>query len=259
MSEINKVNNSPLRPSYCDDWTKLPAAKTFTIDFITPYLARNEKDVAKVTGLSMEFLDKIIEVEKLKNEKYLDGQNHPTIGIGHNIDADSHYKSGNKITNEQAYNLFAHDLKTKLSEIKELTGNAKLNTGQKEAIIDLLFNVGYGKLKDTKLIEKIKAGKIDQAVAELDLVHAGGKVNTGLCKRRMENVHEYSKAKPTLLAIKTLEAIKNEGALVFRKKAKAARRSKRKEIFADEFQYLKDCNKIITKVKEQLAKRKVFS
>jgi len=255
MSNVDKANNSLMRPTFYQDWTKLPAPKKFDIDFIIPTEAKSLSDVAKMTGLKLDFLEKIVKVEKLKNKVYLDSEGHLTIGIGHNIDADKNYNLGDSISDEQAYNLFAKDLKVRLAEQKTLTGGAKLNTGQKQALLDVAFNVGYGNMQDTKLIKKIKTGKVNEAVSELDCVFAGGKVNTGLCKRRMENVYDYSKEKPTPVALNTLQVIKRKGESAFNKKIKIACQSLKKGIKIDKEAYLKECNKIIQKISTRLHKK----
>jgi lysozyme len=171
----------------------------------------NEIKVAKEAGLSREFVHRITDEEKLRLTMYKDAVGHKTIGFGHNIDADSHYHFGNKITEKQAYELLKKDLITKEKELSVLTKGKKLNQGQKEALIDVLFNVGYKKIQGSDLIEKIQKGQVTKAVSEFDYVGVNHKVNPTLCIRQINNMHDYSKNNPSPLAVKSMKKIEKMG------------------------------------------------
>ncbi len=210
-------------------------------------------DVSAATGLSKDFINLIIDNETLQLKEYkVNGVR--TIGFGHNIDADKNYKLGHKITEQQAYALLAKDLEVKQRELNVLVGNAKLKPWQKEALIDLLFNVGYGKLAKSDLIAKIKAGKIDEAVSEFNYVLLDGKANPSLCKRRIQNMYHYSKHNPSKRVSDSMEEVKNNGLVHYENKMKTATQKERLDIERGKNLYLQECNLVINVVKYRLAK-----
>lgn len=259
LAQTNNIASYFAPKALYQDWTKMESKPIkglykYKPACNSPENAKTKEDVVKITGLSKDFIDKTIKAEELRNIEYIDCSNHRTNGIGHNISDDSNYKLGRKITNEQAYSLFAKDLTVKLNELKTLTKGAKLNQGQKSALMDLLYNVGYGNLENSKLVETIKAGKVDKAVEHLDFISAAGKVNSGICKRRIENVYDYSKAKPSKLALKIMHEIKSKGADIINQKIKATKKEAKANVEAAKAIYIKECEQIINKEKKLLAK-----
>jgi len=240
-------------PAPIVDWKTFPTAP---FEFGIPKEAKTKRDVSRMTGLGEEFLNEIISAEEFRTKEYLDSEKNRTIGIGHKVVKADKNKIGKTITNEKVYGTFATDLAVKLKELKVLTGGAKLNAGQKEALVDLSFNVGYGNMENSNLIRKIKAGKIDEAVTELDFTKTGGKVNAGLCRRRLEAVYDYSKENPTKLALKTMLTIKAKGEAVFNRRAKTSGHVGRLQALEDKANYLIECERIIAKHKLLLQKRK---
>ena len=154
------------------------------------------KAVAKATGYSESFINSLIQIEGLKLQSYRDTAGHQTIGVGHNIDADKHYKYGKTITKEIAYLLLKDDLLAVKQSIAAKAGNIKLSQKQTEGLTDLVFNVGPGCL-DAKFMGDIKKRNFEAAATEFNFICADKKVNPGLCLRRLFTIKLFSEGKLT--------------------------------------------------------------
>lgn len=113
-----------------------------------------------------------------------------TIGYGHTANV----KSGDTITQEKAIEYLEADLKKAYDDLQKLLfeeGITDLDDGKKRALVDLIFNVGVGKLKGSNLIKYIKEGNFEKAQAELNYFSAGGKPQGGLIKRRIAGMKEF--------------------------------------------------------------------
>lgn len=187
---------------------------------------KSKEDVIKVTGLSTDCIDRIVKYEKIELKAYVDGDGNKTIGIGHNINADKNYKHGNKITKEQAWQLFAQDLIENKEKIeKSLRKDVKLTKGQMEALLDISFNMGFNGLKETNLFKLVQKGEFDKAVHEFDIIYLNKKnVSTSLCKRRMEDLNAFVSQQHDNNSEKAVEALANKGVKSLEKKISKARK-----------------------------------
>jgi len=154
------------------------------------------QEVVTATGLSSEFLTSIIKAEGFKTKQYkIAGVN--TIGIGHNMDSDPKYKGkkGLRLSEAKVYSLFTKDLLDAEEKANRYTKNkfASLNQGQKEATLDVSFNVKPTTFQKSPLVTAISEGRFEDAVTGFDFIAAGGKIHTGLCKRRIGNIERYAK------------------------------------------------------------------
>lgn len=152
---------------------------------------KTKDDVVKLTGLSRDYINSLIEFEGLELEEYKDAAGIRTIGIGHNIEADANYAHGKVISEQRAYRLLAQDLINAQKSLDNMMGKVELDKGEREALVDLIFNVGPQKVKDTKLIELIKNGDKNKALGEFDFIHIGKSVNKHLCERRVSNIVRF--------------------------------------------------------------------
>lgn len=171
----------------------------------------SKEEITKSTGFSKKFINNLISLEGFKLTQYVDGNGNKSIGVGHNISADSTYKCGTKITKEQAYNLLKNDLIEAKKLLKKLTPQAKYTQNQEEAMVDLVFNVGEENLKNSKLIKKLNEGKFDDAAKEFNFIKVGKNVSTHLCRRRMQNISTFYEKAPSPSAIKSLSVISKAG------------------------------------------------
>ena len=95
---------------------------------------------------------------------------------------------GEKITKQQAEQYFKEDLAVAQDAVRRLV-TVPLTTNQRIAIESLVFNVGEGSFKKSKALKALNKGDIDTFVTEafdsrIGFVRGGGKVLTGLVKRR---------------------------------------------------------------------------
>lgn len=240
---------------------KVPAVKD------SPIIARNEAEVAKVTGLSINFVKSVIKKEDIRTEEYtINGVR--TIGVGHNTDADPAYAKAHKegktitISKEKIYDTLAKDLITAKDSLSSWTNKAPLNTGQKEALLDVLFNVKQTTLKKSTLLKmiknwKIKPSNIDEAVEHFKFVFVGKNVNTGLCQRRLENMYDYAKEKPTEIALKSMEKMAYKCDSTFNANLKNAKTIKEKsQIKNQKLYFLETSKNLITKIKTTIPQKK---
>ena len=158
-----------------------------------------KKAVIDATGVSEEFINDLISIEKKKSRIYNDACGIPTIGIGHNTRAhrDTEYYRGKTLSDNQIYSLLARDITDAQNKIKAAIGKDaydNLSRGQKEALYGLIFNTG-GLSGSPKLVQALKAGDYVEAACQMD--QACGTVNgrmqvlPGLAKRRFMDIAKF--------------------------------------------------------------------
>lgn len=129
---------------------------------------------------SRTLIDAVKGFEGLRLRAYHDSAGVPTIGYGHTLGV----KMGTVITEAQAGQYLTQDLWTAARPINAL-GVCKTQ-GQFDALVDFVYNLGYGRLKTSTLLRKIQAGaKTAEIQAEFRRwVYAGKTKLPGLVKRR---------------------------------------------------------------------------
>lgn len=161
-------------------------------------IAGNPEAVMQVTGVSREFIDNLISLEKKSRTLYDDGCGFLTIGIGHNTKAHKDIKKykGRSISDTEMYSLLARDIIEAQNVVKKHLKEDfnKLSQKQKEALYSLIFNTG-GLNSCPKLIKAIKDGNYALAAQQFDQVSGtvNGKkqVMPGLIKRRFSEVAAF--------------------------------------------------------------------
>ena len=81
---------------------------------------------------------------------YLDKKQIPTIGYGHRVYPNEPYKPGTTLTEKQATNLFNVDQKRITARADEFLKGLTLNINQRDALYELSFNGGAGKVLNFK-------------------------------------------------------------------------------------------------------------
>lgn len=120
------------------------------------------------------------EQEGLKLEAYICPAGKPTIGYGHTSDV----VLGTRISKEQADQMLTVDLERFKAQASKYV-KAQVTRGQFIALLDFVYNLGVGALRESTLLKKLNAGDVMGASDEFPRwVHAGGKVLQGLVKRR---------------------------------------------------------------------------
>lgn len=236
----------------------------FSPFFVRPYVyvtkkdkreINNVEDVSVYTGFSEDFIKKLIKREDMKLKMYKDSRGINTIGVGHNVDADPNYNLGDKITKKKAYELLAKDLLAKRKELRALISPTRLKQNQKEALMDLIFNTGVNKLQNTELIKKIKEGKFREACQDFDFILTDNKVSPGLCKRRIQNIYDFSKDDPSEESLEAMEKIQSKGLKVVKQNVKKAKTIRKLEMKMREALYKQETDYYIKKRKEEIKKK----
>lgn len=158
-------------------------------------IAGTPRAVTQITGVSQEFIDNLISLEKKSRTLYDDGCGFLTIGIGHNTKAHKDIKKykGRSISDTEMYSLLARDIIEAQNVVKKHLKEDfnKLSQKQKEALYSLIFNTG-GLNSCPKLIKAIKDGNYALAAQQFDQVSGtvNGKkqVMPGLIKRRFSEI-----------------------------------------------------------------------
>ena len=138
---------------------------------------------------SQKGIDFIKRHEALRLNAYLDAVGVWTIGYGHTKTA----KKGMAITEAEAEKLLVDDLKTAENEIN--SHNLPLKQHQFDALASFVFNVGTGAFRTSTLLKRIK---IDVNHPDIPKqlnrwIYGGGKVLSGLVKRRRQEADIYTK------------------------------------------------------------------
>ena len=138
---------------------------------------------------SQKGIDFIKRHEALRLNAYLDAVGVWTIGYGHTKTA----KKGMAITEAEAEKLLVDDLKTAENEIN--SHNLPLKQHQFDALASFVFNVGTGAFRTSTLLKRIK---IDVNHPDIPKqlnrwIYGGGKVLSGLVKRRRLEADIYTK------------------------------------------------------------------
>ena len=105
-----------------------------------------------------------------------------TIGYGHTHDV----KPDDIISKKQADDFLADDIKWAESAV-EKSVNVPLTDNQFSALVSLVFNIGTGNFRKSKVLEFLLSGHyMDAADAFMNHVFGGGKRLAGLERRRKQ-------------------------------------------------------------------------
>ena len=114
----------------------------------------------------------------------------PTIGYG-----STRYSDGTPvtlkdkpITKQEAEALLLHYV---INEIHPHLRDLALTDNQKEALVSLIYNIGWPAFAKSKCYKAIQKGDICTAYVEWEWIKGGGKVLPGLIKRRAEEKYLF--------------------------------------------------------------------
>ena len=126
-------------------------------------------------------LEKLKEFEGLRLEAYVCPGGVLTIGYGH---TGSDVREGDKISQYWAEELLKADVAKVAAQVERL--KVARTQGQLDALVSLAFNIGFGRLRTSKLLRLIRRQDSYRAIkAEfMRWVYAGGKKQAGLVRRR---------------------------------------------------------------------------
>ena len=137
--------------------------------------------------ISQKGIDLIKRFEGCKLYAYRDSVGVPSIGFGHTKGV----KMGMSITQSQAESFLKDDLKPCEQALNRIGVNFTQN--QFDALVSWIFNLGEGNFNASTLKKKIlvRAASFEIADQIVRWVNAGGKVQTGLQKRRIAEANMY--------------------------------------------------------------------
>ena len=132
-------------------------------------------------------IHKLMEMEGLRLDAYVDAAGVWTIGYGHT----KNVRQGDKISEYWAKELLMQDVAEVEREVKAL-GVAKTQ-GQFDALVSFAFNLGIGNLKRSTLLKCIREGRSMREIKRqfMRWVVAGGKRLKGLERRRAWEVQRF--------------------------------------------------------------------
>lgn len=125
--------------------------------------------------------------EGCKLEAYLCPASIPTIGYGNTFYLDgTPVKLGDKITQEQANELFKNTLVNFENCVLKALGKTKVNQNQFDAMVSLCYNIGCGNFRKSSVLRFVSLNPNDPAIETAFLLwnKIGGKVSKGLQRRR---------------------------------------------------------------------------
>ena len=132
--------------------------------------------------MSAAGLDLLKRSEGYRSHTYLDAAGIATIGYGHRLLSQECFANG--ITEAEAEEILLSDLSGAEQAVQRLVRVA-LTQGQFDALTDLCFNLGAGKLASSTLLKELNAGQYDAARQQLlRWDHVGSQENVGLKVRR---------------------------------------------------------------------------
>jgi lysozyme len=127
--------------------------------------------------------------EGCKLVAYQDQKGVWTIGYGHTKDV----YQGKRCTQAQAEQWLAEDVAEAEAAVNRLV-HVPLNQNQFDALVDLVFNVGYGNFAGSTLLRLLNIGAYDRADDEFAKWNwSGGIVREGLTRRRLAEKNLFNK------------------------------------------------------------------
>ena len=120
--------------------------------------------------------------EGFRNSVYEDVAGIPTIGYGHRLLPGEDFPDG--ITEEQASAILAKDVEIAETAVNRFV-RVPLTQGKFDALVDLVFNLGSSRLRNSTLLVLLNEANYDAAAFQLlKWDHSGSVEVPGLKKRR---------------------------------------------------------------------------
>lgn len=147
--------------------------------------------ITKISNLGLELIKKY---EGFKAKAYLCPANVPTIGYGSTYyEDDTKVKlTDSPITQERATELLEALLVSYERSVDSYCVDT-INQNQFDALCSFAYNCGVGNLKSSTLLKKVNKNPNDPTIKDefIKWNKGGGKVLTGLTKRRIEEAQLY--------------------------------------------------------------------
>lgn len=160
---------------------------------LTAKNVKNVDDLAKATGFSKEYLEKLIDLEEFHTKAYRDKNGTLTIGVGHKVlEGDPR-----SMTKPQVYTQLAQDLIDREQNLELMIGKKeykKIPQPLKDSTMDFMFNRGEGAIaRHTGFVSALKEGRYADAIAKMTIDYTTSpqgkpKHMSGLSKRRLYEI-----------------------------------------------------------------------
>jgi lysozyme len=147
-------------------------------------------------NVSKKFVNLITLFEGCETKAYYDSGGVATIGIGTTVyPGGKIVKINDVITEDQAVEYLNHEVSKKSEQVTKALEGIDINQNQFDAIISLVYNIGYYAFIKSTLLKLIKANPNDPAIeAEWNKWnHVKSKVVAGLTSRRKKEFDLYTK------------------------------------------------------------------
>jgi len=144
--------------------------------------------------INKKTIELIKKFEGFRSSPYLCSAGVPTIGYGNTFYPDGRKValSDKSITEEQGQQMLMYIVQEFANKVSGCT-KVQLNNNQFGALVSFAYNVGVGNLQKSTLLKKVNANASDKSIRDefLKWNKAGGKVLTGLVKRRLAESELY--------------------------------------------------------------------
>ncbi|MDG5747225.1 lysozyme [Qipengyuania sp. XHP0207] len=183
-------------PQVATPINKMPAPITAFADPTAEEAVYARKPAALLEA-SDAFKNALVEEEGVRYTVYRDVAGYPTVGVGHLIDPADGLSLGDRISEEQAMQFLAEDLREAERGVRQLVGDLPLHQHEFDALVDLVYNVGLGNVlpeQSPQLNAAIEARDYEGVASQLDYTHAGGAVARGLEYRSERRAAMFAEA-----------------------------------------------------------------
>lgn len=152
---------------------------------------------AALLTASDTFKKALLEEEGVRYTVYRDVAGYPTVGAGHLVRPEDGLSVGDRVSRDRVLRFLADDLAEAERGVRRLVGHLPLHQHEFDALLDLVYNVGFGNVAEAespRLNAAIAEGDYQAIADELDYTHAGGRFARGLQNRSERRTRIFMEA-----------------------------------------------------------------
>ncbi|MFW2348796.1 lysozyme [Qipengyuania sp.] len=152
---------------------------------------------AALLKASDSFKRTLLEEEGVRYTVYRDVAGYKTVGVGHLVRPQDGLEVGDRVSERRMREFLASDLAEAERGVRRLVGDLPLHQHEFDALLDLVYNVGFGNVAESespRLNAAIAEGDYEAIAAELDYTHAGGRFARGLMHRSDRRARIFTNA-----------------------------------------------------------------
>jgi GH24 family phage-related lysozyme (muramidase) len=139
----------------------------------------------------------LVQEEGVRDVVYRDVAGYPTVGCGHLVTPSDGLKVGDSVNYDQILDFLDDDLREAEQAVVRLVGNLPLFQHEFDALVDLVYNVGEGRVSPSqspRLNAAIAGGDYDGIARELEYRYAAGEMAKGLVYRSERRAQIFTSA-----------------------------------------------------------------